>query len=182
MNKHQDHTKHTPLLESIYGHREMLTGRARTLRYIQGWPAEVEAEDIVSDTFAKAIAGISSSKGSTEAEFRSWLLTTLDHVVQDRLRRVYALKWGEGKVRSLDSFLSQSQSRLEAFLAAELSGVSSPLRRQELLQAVYAKLEQLPESQREALLLRFVTQLKISEIASQLDCNRNRSVTESSGR
>lgn len=166
MNERKKHE----LLESIYDHRGMLMGRARTLRYIQGWPVELEPEDIVSGTFEKAIAGISSFEGSTKGKFRGWMMKILNNVVADRLDRFYTQKRGEGKVRSLDSFLSQSQSCLEGFLKAEMSGVSSPLRREELLQAVYEKIEQLPEEQREALLLRFITQLKIKEIASLLGC------------
>lgn len=158
-------------------YREMLMGRSRTLRYMWDWPAQLEIEDVVSATLTKAVEKSQSFRGTTRGEFGSWLLSILNSVVVDQLRHFFAAKRGNGRVRSFEDFLSESQSRLEKFLDAEMSSISGPLRRDELLQEVYKAIEQLPAQQREALLLHFVSETKIKDMSAILDCSE-RAVTE----
>lgn len=150
-------------------HRMTLQGRARSLKYLWDWPAEVEVEDVVSETFARALPRLPTYAGTTRGELAAWLLTILNSVVIDTLRRVTADKRGAGRVRSFEDFISESQSRFERFLAADLSTVSSALQQQELIQAAYAAIELLPPRQRMVLLARFIGEWPIRAIAEDLN-------------
>jgi RNA polymerase sigma factor (sigma-70 family) len=150
-------------------HRTTLMGRARTLKYLWGWPPEVEVEDVVSDTLIRAIQRIDSYHGNSRGELASWLLAVLNSEIIDTLRRVGADKRGGGRVRAFEDFISESQSRFEKFFAADISTVSSPLQRQELIQAAYSAIELLPSRQRTVLLARFIGEWSISDIAADLN-------------
>ncbi len=163
--------------DEIESFRTTLMGRARSLRYLWDWPAELEVEDMVSAAMVRAIENAQSFTGTTRGELGAWLLQILNSEVIDSLRRVFAAKRGSGKVKSFEDFLADSQTRIEQFLEADLSAVSNELRRQEALQIVYAAIERLPERQRTALLLRFIRGKRIDEIAEQLSAT-NKAVTE----
>lgn len=150
-------------------HRTTLLGRARTLRYLWGWPAEVEIEDVVSEAIVRALQRISTLEGQSRCELANWMLSILNTVVIDTLRRVGADKRGGGRVRAFEDFITESQSRFEQFFAADMSTVSSPLQRQELIQAAYAAIELLPQRQRTVLLARFIGEWSIADITSDLN-------------
>lgn len=150
-------------------HRTTLLGRARTLRYLWGWPAEVEIEDVVSEAIVRALQRISTFEGQSRCELANWMLSILNTVVIDTLRRVGADKRGGGRVRAFEDFITESQSRFEQFFAADMSTVSSPLQRQELIQAAYAAIELLPQRQRTVLLARFIGEWSIADITSDLN-------------
>ncbi len=150
-------------------HRTTLLGRARTLRYLWGWPSEVEIEDVVSEAIVRALQRISTFEGQSRCELANWMLSILNTVVIDTLRRVGADKRGGGRVRAFEDFITESQSRFEQFFAADISTVSSPLQRQELIQAAYAAIELLPQRQRTVLLARFIGEWSIADITSDLN-------------
>lgn len=150
-------------------HRTTLLGRARTLRYLWGWPAEVEIEDVVSEAIVRALQRISTFEGQSRCELANWMLSILNTVVIDTLRRVGADKRGGRRVRAFEDFITESQSRFEQFFAADMSTVSSSLQRQELIQAAYAAIELLPQRQRTVLLARFIGEWSIADITSDLN-------------
>lgn len=149
--------------------RTMLVGRARSLRYLWEWPPQVEVEDVVSTTIAKAWQRIDQFRGVTRGEIASWLLSILNHEIVDALRQAGAAKRGGGRVYSFDEFISQSESRLERMFVADISSPSTRAQRDELLLAAYTAIELLPERQRMALLARFIGQWSISQIADELN-------------
>ena len=72
------------------------------------------------------------------------------------------------ELRSFEIALDESASRLEEWLAAEQSSPSMHAERQERAVRVAEALSQLPESQREAILLRHWHGRSLAQIASEL--------------
>lgn len=153
--------------------RPTLTGRSRCLRYLFDWPPGVEVEDVVSSAIVKAWERRNEFRGdpSCRALLAAWLLRILNSEIVDSLRWNGADKRGAGKTRSFEEFIAESESRIEQFLAADISTVSGRLEKEEMVQAAYAAIELLPERQRTCVLARFIGGWTIEQIA--LDLNRS---------
>jgi RNA polymerase sigma-70 factor (ECF subfamily) len=74
------------------------------------------------------------------------------------------------KERSLQARLDASASQLEGMLAAQDSSPSQRLQRQERALQLADALAQLPDAQRDALILRHFHECSLADIAAQLDC------------
>ena len=70
----------------------------------------------------------------------------------------------------MQSDLDASASQLEGWLAAKQSSPSQKMERHERALQLAEALAQLPDTQREAVLLRHFQELSLAEIAEQLDC------------
>lgn len=150
--------------------RPTLTGRARCLRYLFDWPPGVEVDDVVSSAIVKAWERRSEFRGDPKcrAQLAGWLLRILNSEVIDSLRWNGADKRGGNKTRSFEEFIAESESRIEHFLAADISTVSGRVQKEELVQAAYAAIELLPERQRTCILARFIGGWTIEKIAEDL--------------
>jgi RNA polymerase sigma-70 factor (ECF subfamily) len=75
-----------------------------------------------------------------------------------------------GRERVLQAAVDESASRLEGWLAAKQSSPSQQAQRHERAVLLAQALAELPESQREALVLRHWEGLALAEIAGRLGC------------
>src|SRR6516162_7889338 len=73
-----------------------------------------------------------------------------------------------GRERSLEAGIEQSSARLETWLAADQSSPSQKAERNEQLLQLADALDQLPEDQREAVVLRHLKGQSLDELARQL--------------
>lgn len=113
------------------------------------------AEDLVSETFYKALANIKQFKWQGRS-FSSWLYTIARNQVIDQYRRQEPL------------LLDESQNELKAPAANNPEErVLGEITKEELFNAI----KTLTPDQQDALLLRFQEDLKIKEIAQVLDKN-----------
>ena len=99
----------------------------------------------------------------------SWLLKLLNSEIIDSLRWNGAEKRGAGQTRSFEDFFAESDTRIEQFLAADISTASGRLQKEELVHAAYAAIALLPERQRVCLLARFIGGWTIEQIAQDLN-------------
>ncbi len=86
----------------------------------------------------------------------------------DEIRKMKAGKRDVSRERSLEAAMQQSSCRLEAWLVADQSSPSLHARRHEQSVLVSAALARLPETQREALLLRHFHGRSLVQIAEHL--------------
>ena len=113
------------------------------------------AEDLVSETFYKALANIKQFKWQGRS-FSSWLYTIARNQVIDQYRRQEPLLLDENK----SELVAPEGSNPEIKVLGEIS-------KEELFSAI----KSLTPDQQDALLLRFQDDLKIKEIAQVLDKN-----------
>jgi RNA polymerase sigma-70 factor (ECF subfamily) len=149
-------------------HRDHL----RILARLQISPAlrgKLDPSDIVQVTLLKAVEALGQFRGRTAAELAVWLrrilARTLANAVRDqgRGRRDVALE------RSLEQSVEESSARLDAWLAAEQSSPSQRAERNEQSTLLVQALAELPEAQREALLLKHCQGWSLAEIGRHLD-------------
>jgi RNA polymerase sigma-70 factor, ECF subfamily len=149
-------------------HRDYL----RVLARVQLSPVlrgKLDPSDLVQQTLLRAHQAFDQFRGRSPAELAAWLrqilARTLANAMRDhgRGRRDVALE------RSLERSVEESSARLEAWLAAEQSSPSQHAERNEQVMLVMKALAELPDAQREALLLKHCQGWSLAEIGRHLD-------------
>lgn len=129
---------------------------------------KVEPSDVVQQTMLEAYGKQEQYQGN-ESGFVVWLRSALANNIRDALRRLRRQKRDFTRDRSLEQSLAQSSERLANCLAADDSSPSQKAIRQEDLLRLADALLQLPDAQREAVVLHHLQGCTLSEVASQLD-------------
>jgi RNA polymerase sigma-70 factor, ECF subfamily len=129
---------------------------------------KVEASDVVQITLLEAYAQRQKFRGDEEA-FAAWLRTALANNLRDAFRQAQRQKRDARREVSLEAAVEQSSARLSHCLAADQSTPSrSAAKNEELLQLADC-LMQLPEAQREAIVLHHLQACKLSDVAERLE-------------
>jgi RNA polymerase sigma-70 factor (ECF subfamily) len=146
----------------------LLLARARLDPRLQG---KLGASDVVQQTLLEAHQARAQFRGRTVAEQAAWLRQILARNLANAVRDLRRAKRDVARERSLEAALDESASRLEAWLAAEQSSPSQRAARHERAIRVAAALAQLPEAQREAVVLRHWQGCSLAEIGAHLNCS-----------
>lgn len=129
--------------------------------------AKVDASDIVQQTLLEAHAKQNQFTGDDDA-LAAWLRRALVNNLRDTMR---ALRRGKRDIRreaSLDAQIDQSSLRLGGLIPAHQSSPSQQAVRSEALLRLATALEQLPEPQREAIVLHHLHGWPVVEVAAHL--------------
>jgi RNA polymerase sigma-70 factor (ECF subfamily) len=130
--------------------------------------ARLDASDLVQQTLLEAQQKLNQFRGTSEAEMAAWLRQILAHNLADALRALGRAKRDVSRERSLEAALAESSCRLQAWLAAEQSSPSRRAERNEEVVRLAQALAELPDSQREAVVLRHFEGWHLCEIARHL--------------
>ncbi|MEJ7593956.1 MAG: sigma-70 family RNA polymerase sigma factor [Planctomycetaceae bacterium] len=130
--------------------------------------AKLDSSDIVQQTLLNAFAKRDQFRGSTEAEFAAWLREILKHNLADALRDQRRDKRDVRRERSLEDRIDDTFSRTHGWLAAAQSSPSQKAIRQEDLLRLSEALIELPEAQREVIVLHHLQGLKLAEVAAEI--------------
>jgi RNA polymerase sigma-70 factor (ECF subfamily) len=145
----------------------VLLARLKLDRKLRG---KLDASDVVQQTMLEAHQGLESFRGDDVAAQAAWLRQILARNLANAVRDLTRAKRDVRKERSLQADLDASASRLEGWLAAEQSSPSQKMERHERALQLAEALAQVPEAQRDAVVLRHFQGLSLAEIAAQLDC------------
>jgi RNA polymerase sigma-70 factor (ECF subfamily) len=129
---------------------------------------KLDPEDLVQDTLAEAHKSLAQFRGGFDAELARWLAGILAHQWSHQRRKFAQEMRDIGREVALDA-LEKSSARLDAWLAADQSSPSDCADRNERAVRLAAALEQLPEAQREAVVLRHLQGWPVAAIARRLD-------------
>jgi RNA polymerase sigma-70 factor, ECF subfamily len=132
------------------------------------WQSKLDASDLVQQTLLEAHAGLGGFRGQTEAELAGWLRAILAHRLQNALRDLLRGRRDARRERSLQEELQASSARLEAWLADERSSPSEQAQRGERARRLAEALEQLPQAQRQAVVLQYWHGWTLRQIADHL--------------
>jgi RNA polymerase sigma-70 factor (ECF subfamily) len=127
-----------------------------------------DSSDLVGETLLKACAELSGFRGSTEAELVAWLQQILAHCAIDQVRRERAGKRDVALERSPQAAAGESSARLEAFVRARGPSPSEEAQQREEVLRLAAAIDQLPDAERDVVILRKLMGLPIAGIAEQL--------------
>jgi len=153
------------LLE-LYRNYLTLLARLQIGRRLQG---KLDAADLVQETFLKAHRYFVRFRGSTEAEWVSWLRQILAGNLAHELRRYYGTQRRDVRLeRTLEEDLDQSSRFLGQGLIAPLSSPSQRVVRREQAVLLADALEQLPADYREVIILSHLEELSFPEVARRM--------------
>jgi RNA polymerase sigma-70 factor (ECF subfamily) len=129
--------------------------------------AKVGASDIVQQTLFEAHRDRAQFRGRKVGEQAAWLRQILARNLANAVRDLRRDKRDVAREQPLQAALDESASRLEAWLAAEQSSPSQQVDRQERAVRLAEALATLPETQREAIVLRHWQGCSLIEIAAR---------------
>jgi len=149
--------------------RDYLIVLART-RIGSPYHAHLDASDIVQETLLEAHRKSDQFRGTEAASMAAWLRQMLAFNLTDRIRALHRQKRDTSREIAIDAIsLEESSLRLQELVASQQSSPSLQMRRLETLLEIASALEQLPETQREAVRMRYIEGLPLSEISQRLD-------------
>ena len=129
---------------------------------------KLDPSDVVQQTLVQAVQGLDKFRGKTSGELQAWLRQILARNLVMAVRDFGRAKRDLAREQSLDAALAASSSRLDGWLAAEQSSPSAQAERQEESLRLAEALEQLPEAQREALVLQHWQGWSLAQIGAHL--------------
>jgi RNA polymerase sigma-70 factor (ECF subfamily) len=130
--------------------------------------AKLDASDVVQQTLLKAHEAFAQFRGHEPAELAAWLRQILARTLADLVRDLGRAKRDVALERSLEAAVEHSSARLEAWLAADQSSPSQQAMRNEQSIRLAEALAQLPEPQRQALMLKHCEGWSLAEIGKLL--------------
>jgi RNA polymerase sigma-70 factor (ECF subfamily) len=133
---------------------------------------KMDPSDVVQQTLLKAYQGLGQFRGQSSAEQAAWLRQILANTLANAVRDFGRARRDVDLERSLQLSLDDSSSRLEAWLAAEQSSPSQQAERNEQVLRLAEALAELPDPQREVLVLRHCHGWALAEIAEHLGRTR----------
>jgi RNA polymerase sigma-70 factor (ECF subfamily) len=130
-------------------------------------PAKFDSSDIVQQTLLDAFAKRDQFRGTTEAELAAWLREILKHNLADAMRDQKRAKRDVRRECPIEAGIDESFAQTQAWLEAVQSSPSQRAVKQEELLRLTEALTQLPEAQREAIVLHHLQGRKLAEVAAE---------------
>jgi RNA polymerase sigma-70 factor (ECF subfamily) len=134
--------------------------------------AKLDPSDVVQQTLLQAHQAIAQFRGTTFAEQAAWLRRIFANTLANAVREYRSAGRDVGLEQSLNASLDQSSARLEGWLASEQPPPVEVAFRNEQFLKLADRLAELPEVQREALLLRYCEGWSVGAIAEHLGRTR----------
>jgi RNA polymerase sigma-70 factor (ECF subfamily) len=121
------------------------------------------AEDLLQDVFVKVVQTIHSDKYSEEGKFQPWLMRIAHNLAIDHFR----------KAKRYPTILMEDGSNLLNSLQFAESSIEEQRVKEETLEMVKKLIEELPEAQKEVLVMRHYLEMSFQEIADQTGVSIN---------
>lgn len=128
----------------------------------------IEASDLVQQTLLDAHQNRSEFRGEGDAQLAAWLKKILSHNLADSLRRNGRAKRDVSRQRSLEAAIDDSFDHADRWLAATQSSPSECMAKKEQLVQLADAITQLPEAQRDAIVLHHLQGLKLADVAKHI--------------
>jgi RNA polymerase sigma-70 factor (ECF subfamily) len=129
---------------------------------------KLSPSDLVQQTLLQAYQALDQLRASNDAEVAAWLRQILARTLAQAVRDFARDKRDVAREQSLEQALGESSARLERWLAAEQSSPGDKAERNEEALRLAVALEQLPEAQREALVMQHWQGCSLAEIGACL--------------
>ncbi|NQV35697.1 MAG: sigma-70 family RNA polymerase sigma factor [Phycisphaeraceae bacterium] len=134
----------------------------------------VDVDDILQQTFLQVFRDIRGFQPHSDASFFGWIKTIAENRLIDTIKGLKRKKRGgeHHQVREVKDCQTSSIKNLVDMLSANGRSPSRSFARHEAMQAVQIGLASLPEDQREAIRLRFISGKSLEEVAAMMGCTK----------
>lgn len=122
------------------------------------------AEDLFQDTFVKVIQSVRSGRYQDNGKFISWVMRIAHNLIIDHFRRVKQMNTVSNDDYESDIFNSRKLAE---------ANVEDQIIKRQILKDVRKMISQLPDDQREVVILRHYAGLSFKEIADITDVSIN---------
>ena len=133
---------------------------------------DIEASDLVQQTLLEAHTGAGVLDPLDEGPFFGWLRKALQNNMLDSVKRLNTQKHDVSR-RVRESELEESFARLEQVLAGDETSPSQLASRNEQIATMLSSLQELPDNQRMAVILKHLQGLSLKEVAASLDLSES---------
>jgi RNA polymerase sigma-70 factor (ECF subfamily) len=134
---------------------------------------KVDASDVVQQTMLQALRAKEQFRGTSDGERAAWLRQILARNLAHATRDFSRDKRDVNREKSLQASLNASSVRLERWLASQESSPTQKVVRNEQLYHMAQRMADLPEAQREALVMHYLQEMSLPQIAEQLGRTRS---------
>ena len=128
---------------------------------------DIEASDLVQQTLLEAHAGAGVLDPLDEGPFFGWLRKTLQNNMLDAVKHLKTQKQNVSR-RVRESELGDSFARLEQVLTTDDTSPSQLVSRNEQIGNMLSSLQELPDKQRMAVIMKHLQGMPLKEVATQL--------------
>jgi RNA polymerase sigma-70 factor, ECF subfamily len=132
------------------------------------WQPRLDPSDLVQQTLLQAVQALPQFRGHSDPELAAWLRQILVRTLRNAVRDLGRDKRDVSRECPLEAAVEASSARLEAWLADPGSSPQQQAERNEQLLRLTAALEELPEAQREAVMLHHLQGLTLDTVAGHL--------------
>jgi RNA polymerase sigma-70 factor (ECF subfamily) len=129
---------------------------------------KLDPADLVQQTLLRAYAALPDLRGQSPEALTAWLRKILAHTLADTVKHYHRDRRDVNLERSLEMDLDRSSSCLAGWLAADQTSPSRAAERHEELLRLAGALAELPEPQREVVILKHCRGQTLKEIAERL--------------
>jgi RNA polymerase sigma-70 factor (ECF subfamily) len=129
---------------------------------------KLDLSGVVQQTLLEAYQGWEQARPWSEPQKAAWLRRLFANNLTDAIRKLGTAGRDVSREQSLEAALDQSSCRLGALLAADQSSPSQQVERSEQTVQLANALAQLPEAQREALVLQHWHGWSLAQIGKHL--------------
>jgi RNA polymerase sigma-70 factor (ECF subfamily) len=148
-------------------YRDLVRIWARELHLDPRLQRRFDGSDLTQETMLKAHDKIGEFRGTTEAELLKWLHTILLNQLRDQIEHEKAARRNFELEQALPEVVAESSARIDQWLAASQSSPSEQAERHEQELRLAAALAQLPEDQRDVVIMHKLMKASVAETASQ---------------
>lgn len=125
-----------------------------------------DAEEVVQDAFVRAFRALNSFRG--DSSFETWMHRITINLARNKFH--WNRRRGEGQLTSLSSVSEEDGEQHDLLFPDDRSRPDFKMENAEIESEIMQGLSSLPESLRETMVLRHVSDLPYEKIAEQLDC------------
>lgn len=129
----------------------------------------IGVEDVVQETLLRAFERRDQLRAQTSGQTKAWLREILMNLLANKVRSLRTQKRDQNLERPIENALQNSSERLEDYLAADHSSPSERAQRNERALLLEDALMNLPERQRQAVVLKHIHGLSMAEIGKEMD-------------
>ncbi|MCS7469196.1 sigma-70 family RNA polymerase sigma factor [Stieleria sp. ICT_E10.1] len=128
---------------------------------------DIEASDLVQQTLLEAHTGASVLEPLDDGPFFGWLRKSLQNNMLDAVKHLKTQKCDVSR-RVRESELEESFARLEQVLAGDETSPSRLASRNEQIATMLSSLQELPDNQRRAVIMKHLQGFSLKEVAASL--------------